>query len=361
MASGRLRWSGESGGWVEDTGKEGWTEPIDSEPEPIEAAPLFTRRSARVMLPFRMARWPQMAMVLLGAGIVAMVCFTAVLLVRYFGSPPSFEDLGPGASNVAGLKGHLVTRWNRRVQYKLRFEPLYAIYEPGFSYAVGHPPEPLWVNIRLLDDTGYALCGKQIDFGFNQADDGASGAGLRAAAVRNAGTRQQRASLMAASAPLLQQPGRRNDIFQEQAGDDNQVVSVSAQGVLPCSEDQYRKFSYWDFSTNFPSIDEQDALMKAPVLAAARAWAAERAAERRRQARIPAFFIEGDANVASFDSSSAVLQLGTGQSFALVKGSEAATADAWAASGAPVHYKCDTHANCTLTSGGGMVSARSVR
>lgn len=359
---GRQKWSNEAGGWVEDTGEE------PEFPESVEASPEQKYGSSRSALPpsrgfdsVTMRRLPQVAMLLLGAGILAAGIFAVLMFHKPTSTAPPFQDLGPGISNLAGLKGHLVTRWQKNVQYQLKFEPLFGVYNSRFSYTVGHPPEPLWINIRLLDSTGYALCGKQIQFRFDPARIG-SGLSL----PHRSGARLIQASTHSPGAPSAgaqaQQPGKQAaDTFHNDMGDNGQIASVYVQGVLPCTEAQYRKFYYWDFSTNFPSLAQQDALMKAPAIAAARAAAAAREAERRREARSPHYFVEGDATIRDFDAATARLQSGTGQSFIVVKKAEFPTANAWAASNAQIHYKCDTLANCLLTRAGDarMVNARS--
>lgn len=359
--SGRQRWNSETGSWVEDTGEETVSRPVAPEPVKKQRPFVIQRPKGRAIHSATMARLPQLAMLLLGTGIVAVIVFTVLLLVKPISATPSFQDLGPGVSDMAGLKGHLVTRWDRHVQYKLNFEPLFAIYSSGFSYAVGHPPGPLWVNIRLLDATGYALCGKQIEFRLNPAHTASELSLLRNPSVRNVNFSQP-VPVPQFSGQNAQQAAVSDDSFQNQLGDDGQIVSVTAQGVLPCSEDQYRKFNYWDFSTNFPSVDEQDVLMEAPAIMRARASAAARADQWRRQARTPVFSIEGDATATGYDRSTGMLVAGTGQSFAVIEKAEAATANAWAESNAQIHYKCDTLANCVLTRAGDgrVVNARSL-
>lgn len=358
---GRQKWNSETGGFVEDTGE---VEPFEevAPPEPKQLGPGRGRPGARGFDSTTMQRLPQVAMALLGAGILAIIILTVFMIHKPSASAPAFQDLGPGVSNVAGLKGHLVTRWQKGVQYQLKFEPLFTMYNSGFSYTVGHPPETMWVNIRLLDSTGYALCGKQIDFRFNSA-----GTKVNLTQIHEPGARLVRVSGSApgahpASGQAQPIAGRSSDTFQNIRGDDGQIASVYAQGVLPCSADQYGKFNYWDFTTNFPSTDQQVALMKAPGIAAARAAAVARAVERQREARSPHYFVEGDTTVRDFDSSTATLDSGTGQSFTLLKKNQTATANAWATNSAQIHYKCDTLANCTLTRAGDgrIVYARSL-
>ena len=51
--------------------------------------------------------------------------------------------------------------------------------------------------------------------------------------------------------------GKARDIFQDQVGDNGEISAFTAQGVLPCTAAQYKQFSYWDFSSNFPTLPQQ--------------------------------------------------------------------------------------------------------
>ena len=102
--------------------------------------------------------------------------------------------------------------------------------------------------MKLLDATGFAVCGKDILFPFD------------------------------AASPGEQDRERGHDILQSSPGDDGKVMAVSAQGTLPCTAAQYKQIVYWDFSTNFPTLAEQDELMKQPAQLKARQEAQKRAA-----------------------------------------------------------------------------------
>ena len=361
--SGRQKWSSEAGGWVEDIEEELKSfDPVDAHPDQKKHSGRAARPSTRGFDSVTMQRLPQVAMVLLGAGILAAVTFTVMMLTKPSSAAAPFQDLGPGVSDVAGLKGHMVTRWQKGVQYQLKFEPLFDIYGPGFSYTVGHPPATLWIDLRLLDSTGYALCGKQIAFRPDPAGTKIDFALLHQPVVRklNVSAASPPASNPGRKAPM--QAGQSPDTFQNIIGDDGQISAVYAQGVLPCSEAQYNKFNYWDFTTNFPSLEQQDALMKAPGIARARAAAAARAAQKQREARSPHYFVEGDTSVRGYDPATATLKSGSGQTFIVVKKAELPTAYAWAQNNAQIHYRCDTLSNCMLTRAGDgrVVDTRSI-
>lgn len=229
----------------------------------------------------------------------------------------TFQDLGAGISNASGLKGNLQVRWEGKAQYQLKFEPLEPMQSAGFSYVAADPPSPLSVNIRILDATGFALCGKEILFPGNGANPSAK------------------------------------DFFRNTVGDDGKVTAFSAQGVLPCSPDQFKQASYWDFTTNFPTLAEQDALMNEPAAARARRAAEARTAQRRSGRSPTAFTAEGDDRVTGYDASRNVLEARLGRDFLVTRANDRTVANNWAANYALFHYKCDQHARCALTHAGG--------
>ena len=360
---GRQKWSSETGGWVDDIEEELKSfDRVDAHPEQKPRSTRAARPSTRGFDSVTMQRLPQVAMVLLGAGILAAATFAVLMLTKPSSAAVPFQDLGPGVSDVAGLKGHMVTRWQKGVQYQLKFEPLFAIYGPGFSYAVGHPPAALWIDLRLLDSTGYTLCGKQISFRPGPARTKVDFELLHQPAVRKLDVSAALPPASGSGRQALKQTGLSPDTFQNVIGDDGQIAAVYAQGVLPCSEAQFNRFNYWDFTTNFPSLEQQDTLMKAPAIARARAEAAAREAQKQREARSPHYFVEGDTSVRGYDPTTATLKGGSGQSFIVVKKAELPTAYAWAQNNAQIHYKCDTLSNCMLTRAGDgrIVDTRSI-
>ena len=360
---GRQKWSGETGAWVDDIEEELKSfEPVDAHPEQKPHSSRASRSSTRGLDSVTMQRLPQVALVLLGAGIVAAAIFAVLMLIKPSSASIPFQDLGPGVSDVAGLKGHMVTRWQKDVQYELKFEPLFAIYNSGFAYTVGHPPAALWINLRLLDSTGYALCSKQIAFRAGPVRTNVDLALLHQPAVRKVNVSATSPPATGSGGHAQLQAGQSPDTFQNVIDDDGQISSVYVQGVLPCTEAQYKKFNYWDFTTNFPSVEQQDTLMKAPAIAKARAAAAARAAQKEREARSPHYFVEGDTSVRAYDPTTATLEGGSGQSFIVVKKAELPTAYSWAQNNAQIHYKCDTLSNCMLTRAGDgrIVETRSI-
>ncbi len=303
--------------------------------------------------------------VLLIGGFAAVIVF-AIFVLMTVNKPkdntPPPGDLGPGIVAVDGLRGHLETRWDGnaktgRLAYKLQIVPMEDRWGPGFSHVVSSPPMPMSVNIRLLDSTGFALCGKEIDFSFNPQDAvlpitvaavGANGKKL-SLAERNAAMQAARESAIAQmqAAEVTREHGK--DLFQNQTTGDGQVAAINAQGSLPCSPDQYRRANYWDMNTNFPTLDEQAMLLDP------NAHAKELEAGHLKKRTPPkwgdGFVIQGDDRVTGYDQARGVL-MAEDRAFAIDKRYGQTTASAWASNYTLIHYRCDQHANCALTAAG---------
>lgn len=298
-------------------------------------------------------------------GFAALIIF-AIFVVMTVNKPkadaPQPGDMGPGIVAVAGLRGHLDTRWDGnaksgRLVYQLRIEPMEDRWGAGFSRVTSTPPMPLSVNVRLMDSSGFALCGKEIDFPFNPqnaevqvapsavgADGKKLSAAARAAAMQAA--RQSQITQMQA-AEVIREHGK--DLFQNQIATDGLVGAVNAQGTLPCSPDQYRRADYWDFNTNFPTLDEQAVLLdpKSALHADPSAHQARRTLSKLGDG----FVIQGDNRVTGYDSARGLL-MAEDKTFAIDKRYGQATASDWSNKYTLIHYKCDQHASCALTAAG---------
>jgi len=302
------------------------------------------------------------------AAVIAFAVFVVYTASRPKEDAPPPGDMGPGIVANAGLRGHLNTRWDGnkktgKLVYQLHIESMEDRWQPGFSKAVLDSPEPLTVNMRLLDATGFALCGKEIPFHFDAQNAkvqvptasavGPSGKKL-SVAERNAAYQAARQSAITQmqAAEVVRERGK--DILQPQIGPDGLVTAVNAQGALPCSPDQYQRASYWDMNTDFPSLDEQAALLD-PRAAALKAKASEpgaHAAKRAPNKLQTGFVFQGDERVTEYDAARG--QLWTqGRTFHIDRMVGQATAMAWANENTLIHYRCDQLASCALTAPGG--------
>ena len=302
-------------------------------------------------------------------GFAALIVF-AIFVVMTMSKPkadaPRPGDLGPGIVAAAGLRGHLDTKWDGnaktgRLVYQLRIEPMEDRWGAGFSRVTSNPPMPLSVNVRLMDSSGFALCGKEIDFPFNPqnadvpaaavAQVGADGkklsAAARAAAIQAA---RQSAITQMQAAEVIREHGK--DLFQNQIATDGQVGAVNAQGTLPCSPDQYRQADYWDLNTNFPTLEEQAVLLDPKSALHAKEFDPPGHPAKRTLPRWgDGFVIQGDDRVKGYDSARGMLWT-EDKTFAIDKRYGQATASDWSNKYTLIHYKCDQHASCALTAAG---------
>lgn len=273
----------------------------------------------------KIARTPRLpvgiCMAMAGMGLMA------VSGCRPSGAANRFQDLGAGVSNVTGLRGSLKTRWmGNAVQYQLEMEPIDLLDRTGFDFVIANPPGPLVLHMKLMDSTGYVVCGKDVLF----PNDG--------------------------QAPGQADGKQGQDVMQTAVGDDGKADSLSAQGTLPCTPQQYKQVDYWDFTTNFPTLSEQDELgMRARQLKARQKAEEEKA--REQQKRGPGdFYLVGDDQAAGYDASHTVLRTQLNRTFLVGGQGQQATASAWAGNGTLFRYKCDPHSRCVLTGGGRSLS-----
>jgi hypothetical protein len=306
--------------------------------------------------------------VLLLGGFAALIVF-AIFVLMTMNKPkdntPPPGDLGPGIVAVDGLRGHLETRWDGdaksgRLAYKLQIVPMEDRWGTGFSKVASNPPMPMSVNIRLLDSTGFALCGKEIDFRFDPqsiappvtvSPVGANGKKLSLAertAAMQAALQSEVTQMQAAE--VTRERGK--DIFQNQTTADGQVAAINAQGSLPCSPDQYRHVDYWDFNTNFPTLDEQAALLDPKAGQHAKEFEPPSHLQKRTLTKWgEGFVIQGDDRVTGYDQAHGLLWA-ENKTFSIDNKYGQATASAWASNYTLIHYRCDQHASCALTAAG---------
>ena len=296
-----------------------------------------------------------------GLAIFAIVAF---YLVRPKDATPPPGDMGPGIVAADGLRGHLQTRWEGdaktgKLAYQLHIEPMEERWQAGFSHVILNPPMPLSVNVRLLDSTGFALCGKEVDFHFDPQTAGLPMPTLAAVDKKMTVAERKTALDAARQSQITQMQAqeaareRGKDIFQSQTTPDNQVSAVNVQGTLPCSPDQYRRADYWDFNTNFPTLQEQAVLLDPKGALARGEFTPPSHPSKRTLSRLPreGFVIQGDDRITGYDSAHGTLWA-EGKAFQIDKRVGQVTATAWANNYSLIHYRCDQHANCALTAAG---------
>lgn len=297
-------------------------------------------------------------------GLMAVAGFLVVTKLApgaQSGGPNDSDDLGQGILNSSGLRGHLVTRYqDKKVQYQLKIEPIDPTAASGFALVTGSPTQPISINVRVLDSSGFALCGKEILLPFDpgRVQQNPQLPKNKAEADQILAARQADMQRMRAE-EKQRESGR--DVFQPIAGTDGNVEALWAQGTLPCSTDQYKKFDYWDLTSNFPALAEQQQLLDQKKQKTTELNLAElRAYEQKRKADVvkkqaSAFYIEGTDRVTSYEPARALLVAGPGRSFYIDRRNEAVVTE-WAADSSLIQYKCDQHATCALRQAGNSVT-----
>ena len=346
----------------------GQTNPSESNPEspvaPLAAQEAETGSSIEAAAPKKSG----FALIMLALGAIAVIVIALIFTSKPKANPdnPS-TDLGPGVFAAAGLRGHLVAKWEGTAQdgkahYQLRIEPIEPQMLSGFAFVTAKPPQPLSVKFRVLDSTGFALCSKEVVFHYDPSTP--ASAAISQVPARKADAARIAAEKAKSDADLQTRKAseadreRGKDMFQDQPAADGRISAVSAEGELSCSADAYKRAYYWDFSTNFPTLDEQgalltpksgQALLEKPSNNAGRAVAAKKVAKKP----VPAFFIQGDERVISYDQFRGKLDA-EGKTFYIDRKNDQPTAANWASNTSLIHYKCDQHATCALTVAGGM-------
>lgn len=290
---------------------------------------------------------------LLGFVAVAGIGIITVTQKQFFTTKAATvdsDDMGQGIANAAGIRGHLVTRWQQgKVQYMLKMEPLDGRNAAGFSAVASNPPKPISINVRLLDAAGFALCGKEIDLHYDPTRTQHPNAPLPRNAS-DAQIAQQQATLQRLSMQLHEsQREAGKDIFQNIQANDGSIEALWSQGELPCSPDQYRKFDYWDITTNFPTLAEQSVLLgHKPVVAgqpqevAASTNEAGSAKGKRKPAvkgPVSTFFVEGDDQISMYEPGRGMLTGDSGHSFFIPVKSDQVVAANWAANYSHIHFR----------------------
>ncbi len=301
-----------------------------------------------------------------GLGIVAGV---AVAAFTWYGNTPSGRyDLGPVTSDAAGLRGRLYVKWEDQLHYRLGLEPSDPEQIPGFSLTAGNPPRPLSIAIQLRDVQGFELCSKEILLRYD-----AKRAEALAPVPHGAGTQAQSASDKSATEgdDTAQADGaeaareKDNDIFDLQGGPNGQITSINAQGDLSCSKSAYESAVSWTFVPDFPSVAEQEDLLKR--LKEREEYAANlghRGANPAKRTKKPApntvvFFIEGDDSIVDYDASSGIIVTRGRKTFTIDRSGAEATVLRGSDFPMRIHYRCDQAGNCALTSqGAGVLHTR---
>jgi len=300
---------------------------------------------------------PTLLIAILGAGIGLMVGLIFAMISWRGSTVNGPYDLKTVDASGYGLKGHLYTKWENRLGYRLTIEADDPAKRDGFSLAVSNSPRPLAIDIQLHDALGFVLCTKTILLKYDPKSalahrDQRGGTGDGSATRLGAGV--DVAKLEAAE--LQREMGK--DVFQATVGSDGKIDSLDAQGQLGCSMKEYQNTASWNFLPDFPTVSEQAAMVKPAAAreeAAARADNAPRRVKKKAAEVASPFYIEGSDAIVAYDSASGALQTGFGKSFFLDKsGPEAKIVEAQDLP-VKVYYKCDQVGMCTLARSGSFL------
>lgn len=343
---------------------------IDAEPKRPTIAPQLPRPPLFDLLKQRIEifqRNPAQVYATVGVGL-GILCGVVIAAAPWSsGNPVGPYDLGSLTSSAVGLRGHLFTEWDKKLEYRLAFEPGGKAQAAGFALAVAESPRPLSIGVQLNDAKGFALCSWDIVLKYDPRNAAvlASPASNTLAAKTDGGnvsTSQQAQGID--SAPLVAAEHQREqgkDIFQDEIGPDGQIAAINAQGLAPCSRKAYESTASWSFLPNFPSLAEQDELRKRWVETQANAPTptptpqkpgARRKIASKSTAKILSFAIEGDDEIVEYDTSREVIETSAGRTFYFDNKREEGSDSRWRDYPVAIHYRCDESAECTLTHGG---------
>ena len=331
----------------------------DAAPQPLADEPLKSATNSIYLY----------AVIAVGLGLLLGTVIAAIAWQR--SNRHEAAALGPVTSSADGLTGRLAVKWADKLDYQLVLEPSDPLRHAEFALAVSNSPRPVSFDIQLKDSAGSTLCDKTIVLKFDPKQAAALNAGPQAAtgSTGDATTDQiaQGFDIAQAEAQELKREYGQ-DIFQSDIGADGKSSTISSQGNFPCSNQAYEHTASWSFTSNFPTLEEQDALLKrqsdtiaAADTAAANASAAEKTPAPRKKAKqkaqpaIEAFAIEGDDELVGYDPSRGIVETSTRKFLVVGKLIAGDTSAAWQDVPANVHYKCDLNAMCSLRRKGAAI------
>jgi hypothetical protein len=294
---------------------------------------------------------------------------------------PIVRDLGLFSTGLGGLKGHLTTTWLDKVTYQLQMGPGDPTQSDAFAYTVSNPQRPLSVAVELKSAAGQSLCNQDVVVKYDP---------LKAV--------KSNADFDRLEAQELERE-HTSDIFHNDLGKDGKIESISSQGTMPCTKQQFDSVAAWSFAAQFPDLREQEALLKAHSTgsAVARAAASQahpaprtvvsqkvvaalntpvlptRAVEKAPAialvptkpavaessmlaqvtvAHAPAAFtyaIEGDDEIVDVNAEQKSIQTTAGKTFFVEEALAASNGDGVLDQLANIHYRCDQNSSCTLS------------
>jgi hypothetical protein len=246
--------------------------------------------------------------------------------------PDPYIDLGSHRFDPAGLSGRLIARWQTNGSYQLFLDPMDQGQVAGFAAVALDPPRQLSVTIRLRDAAGLVACQKQILF--------------PAPAPHTRGAR---------FAPALgPQQTPTGDTVENTTGQDGQISEIDLTGPLPCPAKAYASSKGWDFSSDFPTVAEQDEWLRHEGGPSGKGHEGNGNPSPQTE-RLP-MPIEGDDVIVGDNPSRGSVETSDGRVFYLgTAGMHNRTAE-WQVFPAAIHFRCDKNGSCILTRANSHVS-----
>jgi len=267
-------------------------------------------------------------LLILVLGTLAVLVIPAVTKSK---APLLYVDMGSRRFDSAGLTARLIARWQGAMAYQLYIDPIDPQQAAGFQAVTVNPPHPVSLVIRLLDATGAVACQKEIV--------------LPTPAPLTESTDPSQA--------LVPMQTAGGDTVQNIAGPDGQIAEVTVSGGLPCSLKQYQGLTTWQFFTNFPTLDEQEAWLKHQKLdAVAKGRKSGSAADglgySLKIQHLPAAIDDDDVIVGDNPVRGTVDTQG-GRVFLVGVSSLRNRTAEWQAFPAAIHFRCEKTGTCVLT------------
>ena len=301
----------------------------------------------------------------IGLGLLAGLAVAVIFL--HPGGQGGPNDLGAVTSSAYGLKGHLVTKWGDKLEYHLTLEPSGPGQRAAFLAAVMDSPRPLSVGIQLKDPFGAVLCGNTILLKFDPRNAPVSAAPDPKPRSKKAAEAMAAQNQIAQSIDLARLEGQEldrehgKDVFQNNAGPDGQVASISAQGNMPCTKKQYDNIASWSFTSDFPIVAEQaqspnpaSGLIQngEPAPAGKTPDAATlpvaKKIKREPAPKAPYIYIEGDDSIIWYDAAAGIVETSAGKALLVDRTNAGINTLKGREFPIDIHYRCDQAGNCTF-------------
>jgi hypothetical protein len=266
--------------------------------------------------------------------VAALACIPLIILATMKVIKPKppvpYYDLGSWRFDPANLGGRFIARWEGSATYQFFVDPLDPDQIAGLQAVAQDPPHLLSFTVRLLNAKGSVVCQKEII--------------IPTMTEPPTGTDHSQA--------LLPRTTPSGDTAQNVAGDQGQIGEIDLSGPLPCPLEAYRQIAAWNFSTNFPSLDDQNTWLKhentltdskKPHTSAGVSYGPYSLVKS-----LPSP-IEGDDVIVSDNPSRGIVATSEGRAFLVGMNVLTNRALDWQSFPASVHFRCEKNAMCAVT------------